>query len=937
MSDLLANAEILFHELRSLGAAEQVERLAELGVENPELRATVEALLCADRATDELLDRPLRDAVFGELLARGQSLESDALHSLESIAELRRPSQRYRDRTYIGHGGMGTVYCVRDITLHRDLAMKVLGGLGAARVEPSGVLRFIREARVLARLDHPGIVPIHDLGVDEDGRLFFTMKLVRGGGPSGDNSDARQTLEDLLHGFGGAVQGPNHAQVLDILLRVCDALAYAHAHGVRHRDLKPSNIMVGQFGEVYVMDWGLAQIDGDTEDLESEEVTPGRQPGSARATPLTEAGQLLGTPEYMAPEQASGDALDDRADIYSLGAILYRALTGKPPYHHDAQPGAAPPALEVLTRIASGPPPPAIEVAPRAASELSAICARAMARLPDERYSSVNELADDIRAFRADLPGTAWRDRLHVRAIKWVRRHPHVAASALALSIITLVAAVAGVKIAATEARAADLEARRRYDAFASDIERVDRDETLSTSAVQLATHVVAESPQRMSPQDRESQTRRFGSSAREYVGLLAGWNIHIDSNQPESELIREAGTETSEQGRHLIARALYRLVKHLGIAGIAQAAVYRRLSNAPKEQLAHWNQVADDYPDLVLAWSRIPVVLEVLGSQSVGLSSLRAYDRWLGSAQDTLGSTLDFPKEGSDDELELRAWISDAIRGPTEEWASFLDQASEQHPTAFWPHARRLNLAVRRLPNLSGDARRQELDTALFHGGAAVAIWPESRTARMNLAAALSSAGQFDRAHAQLQRILARDPTDEAVWVNEASLFLEQRNWQAAFDAIERAVKLDPSDPDAQLLRGLVYDAHVVATQSDEHEAEAIEAFQTYVELRPTDWQGHYHLGAALQSNAEHARAIRAFDAGLQLHPKGEDLRRSKSESLWVLGRKEEAIELLCELVRDLPKSELAEELLQRLLEDTPDLDARERIKNRVREEQHR
>ncbi|MBY0396674.1 MAG: serine/threonine protein kinase, partial [Thermoleophilia bacterium] len=208
----------------------------------------------------------------------------------------------------VGAGGMGEVYRTRDLPLGRDLALKVLRPAFAR--DRAAERRFLREARITAGLQHPGIVPVHNLGRLADGRLFFTMKLVRG-----------QTLHQLLR--------DKAAGLLSVFERVCEAVGYAHGQGVIHRDLKPANIMVGAFGEVQVMDWGLANRGHKP----TEEASAGL---AADEDDSTQAGTVMGTPAYMPPEQARGEPLDERADVFALGAILCETLTGEPPFAGDA-------------------------------------------------------------------------------------------------------------------------------------------------------------------------------------------------------------------------------------------------------------------------------------------------------------------------------------------------------------------------------------------------------------------------------------------------------------------------------------------------------------------------------------------------------------------------------------------------------------------------
>ena len=221
---------------------------------------------------------------------------------------------RYRLLEHVARGGMGVVYAAHDEALDRRIALKVLD---APDADGGLAKRLNREARVLARLEHPGIVPVHDVGTLADGRVFYTMKFVQG-----------QRLDKHIESVASL------ADRLRIFLRICDGMAFAHARGVLHRDLKPANIMVGAFGEVLVMDWGLAKVLREVQSSEAESeadatiVEPRSRSrddsGSTQATEATRRGTVLGTPGYMSPEQARGEIenLDQRSDIYSLGAVL---------------------------------------------------------------------------------------------------------------------------------------------------------------------------------------------------------------------------------------------------------------------------------------------------------------------------------------------------------------------------------------------------------------------------------------------------------------------------------------------------------------------------------------------------------------------------------------------------------------------------------------
>ena len=270
----------------------------------------------------------------------------------------------------LGRGAMGEVYRVWDRGLRRSLALKTL------RPDRAGVdgmiARFIAEAQLTAQLRHPAIVPVHDLGRLPDGRLYYTMREIRG-----------RTLGErvsALHRARPASDGWTLQRLLAAFASACDAVAHAHARGVVHRDLKPSNIMIGEFDEVCVLDWGVAKLVG----AETDPVETDRGDGTA-----TLLGEVVGTPAYMAPEQAYGwnDRVDARADVYALGAILYEILSGRPPY-------VPLPGRPVLAQVLEGPP----QALPEGASPpLDALCGSSMARDRGERPADAGAFAQRLR------------------------------------------------------------------------------------------------------------------------------------------------------------------------------------------------------------------------------------------------------------------------------------------------------------------------------------------------------------------------------------------------------------------------------------------------------------------------------------------------------------------------------------------------------------
>jgi eukaryotic-like serine/threonine-protein kinase len=285
---------------------------------------------------------------------------------------------RYQIAERIGEGGMGVVYRAHDRELGRDVAMKVLRNPVPTAEERQ---RLLHEAHVLALLEHPGIVPVHDVGVLEDGRVFYVMKHVRG-----------ERLDDF------ARTTRPRADLLRVFLQICDAVAFAHAAGVIHRDLKPQNIMLGAFGEVLVMDWGVAKSG-------AWQIAPRTVRGSDSdrdQNAVTGTGVAIGTPGYMAPEQLAG-SVDERADIYGLGGILIFLLTREHPTISSSEDG--------VQDVAGLPPP------------LHAICQRSRAATPASRYQSVTELQTDIVAYLGALPVTAHHESFIERLWRVSTRH----------------------------------------------------------------------------------------------------------------------------------------------------------------------------------------------------------------------------------------------------------------------------------------------------------------------------------------------------------------------------------------------------------------------------------------------------------------------------------------------------------------------------------
>jgi serine/threonine protein kinase/Flp pilus assembly protein TadD len=354
---------------------------------------------------------------------------------------------RYHLHGEVGHGGQGAILRVYDQDLRRHLAMKVVRGEGPDKgssaplssVAPKVLGRFLEEAQVTAQLDHPGIVPVHELGLDAEQRVYFTMKYVKG-----------EDLAAVYCKTKSGEDGWNRTRALNVLVKVCEAMSYAHHKGVIHRDLKPGNVMVGRFGEVYVMDWGLARVLSREDAKDVRIRRPRRDESSFELRPrdavedealMTMDGDVVGTPSYMPPEQALGSiaAMGPHSDVYSLGAMLYELLAGHPPY---VQPGRKPNILEILLSVQKEPPQPLAREAPDAPQELVAICEKAMAREPAKRYPDMSGMAEDLRAFLEGRVVQAYETGAVAELRKWVRRN-RALAGAMAAGVLALIAGLA--------------------------------------------------------------------------------------------------------------------------------------------------------------------------------------------------------------------------------------------------------------------------------------------------------------------------------------------------------------------------------------------------------------------------------------------------------------------------------------------------------------
>jgi serine/threonine-protein kinase len=471
LAEMLVERRLLTGDERSI-----VESLLERNIEKHggDARAGLTAV-AAEPARMTLA--ALGDMGIQESLARFPTLDGPVLDFTLTYDPGTR--DRYTLTRLHARGGIGQVWLARDDELGREVALKELRpGKGG---HPGALARFLEEAKITGQLQHPSIVPVYELAVRGDGQTpYYTMRFVRG-----------RTLCEAISAYhlerAGAGAGPLASrELLSAFVGVCNAVAYAHSRGIIHRDLKPANVVLGDYGEVILLDWGLAKA----KEAGSSQTSPGpaaapEEPASAPSAAAQE--EVQGTPAYMAPEQAEGrlDQVDERADVYGLGAILYTILTGEAPFPD-------PDVEHVLRQVVCEAPVPPRRRVPGTPRALEAVALKALSKRPADRYPSARELAVEVQHYLADEPVSAYREPLASRAGRWVRRHRTGVTAAAA----ALVVALAGLAVATWLLTAAYRQAEEQRDQARAQRDRARDYLRMARNAVQHYQTSVSESPE---------------------------------------------------------------------------------------------------------------------------------------------------------------------------------------------------------------------------------------------------------------------------------------------------------------------------------------------------------------------------------------------------------------------------------------------------------
>ncbi len=731
----------------------------------------------------------------------------------------------------LGSGGMGEVYRTRDPGLGRDLALKVLRPAFAH--DPRAEARFLREARITAALQHPGIVPVHNLGRLADGRLFFSMKLVHG-----------RTLERHI-----ADKAPGLMAAFE---RVCEAVAYAHGQGVIHRDLKPANVMVGAFGEVQVMDWGLARRK-DEGVREREEVCPpssSTEAGTVLAlaelgrlgagvTVATRAGTVMGTPAFMPPEQARGEAADERSDVFALGAILCVVLTGRPPFTGDALAQARAGDLGEASARLDG---------CGADADLVAICKGCLAADPAARPADAGVLARRLAEHREGV-----ERRLREAELERVEARERGRRLRLRLALIgvvaLLLASALGVglwlrhrqDVADREAAAARAEADGRA------AEAIERARQLTRQAAQL-------------PHD-EAGLDAAVSAAESACGLARAASPALAS---EAEALMALAREEREQAaadRRLLAALLEArgagadLQFTFGVAGLGGASTPKMGSYAlrrgpdPSSYTLSRVLTAEEACDIRYAaafkeWGVDPdAVTPAEAAARLGRRSAEVRHEAAAALDDWSLARRRAGRPGASRLLALAHLLDRSVQGALLRGLLGLGEELRRPPPSWWGWQ----------PMAPGHARLVALADEAARSGGRPAVWLEL------LARALFTAGDPARAERVLEEGLSARPSDPSIYHALAELHKSATppRWQRAIECYTAARALRPRLGQA------------LASTLDKagRTAEAVALARSLVERSPRD-VGARLLLASLLGPSDPAAAAAAYRAALTLAP---------------------------------------------------------------------
>jgi serine/threonine protein kinase/tetratricopeptide (TPR) repeat protein len=741
--------------------------------------------------------------------------------AVHRVLGVRAPSQRYRLRQFLARGGMGEVWLAEDAHVGRLIAVKRIR-------EPRSTdsmmeERFLSESQITGQLEHPSIVPLHDLGRNETGELYSVMKFVQGCSLKQrlESFHATQTREDWPHQV-------EFLRLLEAFVSICRAVDYAHSRGVLHRDIKPDNIMLGSYGEALLLDWGLAKALNQPADAVEENHAlhrPSRPPGLAPvhlltgSSAATQVGAIIGSPAYMPPEIAAGhsDVADEKTDIYLLGATLYEILTGKPPRAGGS-------VLELIDLAQATPPVPPRRIDRRIPKPLEAICLRAMAHQSAQRYDSASALADEIEHFLAGEPVAAFPEPVAVRIWRWCRRHRRQIQHA-AVGFALVVLAWLGVL---SHQHTRELEAREAARHQIAEFRRL-ADEAHFFAA---NTDAVSEHAPYFDPQ----HALQLGAAA---LNVADRWDVQA-SRLPLAE---ERSNVTSELYDLLLVLAnLHQQSapkadsQSHALAMIARAAKLHPLSRAGFEIRSRcWRQLGES--------DRADLDADAARNESTPLT---AQDFFLEGEFWRQGGTRRTPETAADvDESDRADALGHAVAA--------YQQALRLDPKRYWAHFQlaRCYLATRRGPE------------AVAGFGTCIALRPESPWAYSTRGLTWGLLGQFQEAEFDLTHALRLMPDFRLARLNRGLVYSLQRKDEAAEAELTAAVQ--PPEGTA-LVEAAFYRSQIRFQQGRLNDA--ARDCEMFLGQRP-DFAPAHLLGAQIYfCRGEDSRGMESVDAALACGP---------------------------------------------------------------------
>jgi tetratricopeptide (TPR) repeat protein/serine/threonine protein kinase len=826
---------------------------------------------------------------------------------------------RFRRLRPHAKGGLGEVFVALDTELNREVALKEIQSRHAD--QPESRARFLLEAEVTGGLEHPGVVPVYGLGSYADGRPFYAMRFVRG-------SSLMDAIQSFHHpkprsASANPTGSMGNLQLHKLLRRfvdVCNALQYAHDRGVLHRDLKPGNVMLGKYGETLVVDWGLSKPVGRRLAAAADEA-----PGAstlAHEVPLrpaaadsaeTVAGSAIGTPAYMSPEQAAGrlDLVGPASDVYSLGATLYSLLTGRPPVQGEK--------AEVLKKVREGDFLPPRQINPGIARALNAICLKAMARRPEDRYAAPKHLADEVEHWLADEPVRAWPEPLAVRIGRWVRRHKPLVSGAAAALFVGLVALTAGLLWYQREQnRLAHEEALREAKA---DRKRAQAEEEIRNALAQVeqargeldailkqpgGVFGLVNNPTRWklhidAARASLARARALQSNADSGVdSQLAARADELDDQLRHDEGDRALAVKLEKvrmdrsawvEGKFDIARAAEEYPKAWAEAGFtvlqdAPAVAAERLRVSPiKEQLLavldDWAWVADrlgqaDLSEHLLHLGRLAAPDPAWGDRIRQIKVWRDQHELTKLVKEAPAAGLPPP---------LLGLIGTLLRADNPEKETWHRQAREQYPADFWLNFDLANAlqkskpveavgfylvalivrpessaAYNNLANTLIDLKR--LPEAIAAYKTAIAIDPKHAIAHNNLGLALRDDKQLTEAVAALEKATAINPEFAHAYYNLGNLLRDhQKKLPEAIAAFNKAIDIERN-------HAFAYNGLGIALRQEKRQPEALAAFEKAIAIAPKLPASYYNRGTVYYDQRKLPEAIAAFNKAIELDP---------------------------------------------------------------------